>query len=165
MHRKRLLSDYSKWLKKREEEKGGISKERRKWRWDHHVYLSWQRFHTSSLNQRSIEQTGIDIPANVGRVFFSFEIICLLQYMLKIERPKTCGFFVKSIFFSSFFFSEIILINQIGIFFSWRMLLFIIEILHSLMLYLTLFCLDSLVFQFLYRGNIITQIETKGKQR
>lgn len=58
--------------KKREEEKGGISKERRKWRWDHHVYLSWQRFHTSSLNQRSIEQTGIDIPANVGRVFFLF---------------------------------------------------------------------------------------------
>lgn len=99
---------------KKEEEKGGISKERRKWRWDHHVYLSWQRFHTSSLNQRSIEQTGIDIPANVGRSFFLLKyFVCYIKCWRM--KDKNMWLFCLKVLIS--FFLEIILINQTGIFF------------------------------------------------
>lgn len=102
--KKRLLSDYSKWLeRKKEEEKGGISKERRKWRWDHHVYLSWQRFHTSSLNQRSIEQTGIDIPANVGRSFFLLKYFVCYSICWRMKDKNMWLFLFKRINFLSFF--------------------------------------------------------------
>lgn len=104
LQRKRWLSDYSKWLeRKKEEEKGGISKERRKWRWDHHVYLSWQRFHTSSLNQRSIEQTGIDIPANVGRSFFLLKYFVCYSICWRMKDKSMWLFLFKRINFLSFF--------------------------------------------------------------
>lgn len=95
--------DGLKWLeRKKEEEKGGISKERRKWRWDHHVYLSWQRFHTSSLNQRSIEQTGISQPMLV--VLFSFWNISFVTVYVEEWKTKTCGFFcLKELIFFLFF--------------------------------------------------------------
>lgn len=145
MQRKRLLSDYSKWLeRKKEEEKGGISKERRKWRWDHHVYLSWQRFHTSSLNQRSIEQTGIDIPypSQCWSFFFSFWNILFVTVYVKEWKTKTCGFFcLKELIFFLFFRDHFDKSDR-NFFFWWRMLLFLIENLHDLMPYLVLFCLE-----------------------
>lgn len=96
--------DGLKWLeRKKEEEKGGISKERRKWRWDHHVYLSWQRFHTSSLNQRSIEQTGIDIPANVGRSFFLLKYFVCYSICWRMKDKNMWLFLFKRINFLSFF--------------------------------------------------------------